>query len=91
MRRFTISALVVLTVLGLTSPAQANKRCDPRRQKCPAAAVRFKNCTDLRKVHPRGVARDTASAGGTGATVDEATYKANAGSDRDKDGIACES
>lgn len=91
MRRFGIFALVVFSVLGLTAPAQGSKSCDPRRQKCPAAAVRFKNCTELRKVHPRGVARDAAAAGGTGATVAPATYKANAGSDRDKDGIACES
>jgi hypothetical protein len=51
---------------------------------------KYKNCTELRKVYPRGVARDLKSAGSSGATVDARTYKLNAGSDRDKDGIACE-
>ena len=48
------------------------------------------NCTELRKVYPRGVARDAKAAGSGGATVDAKTYKLNAGADRDKDGIACE-
>ena len=86
-----------LAVVGLVSPVDASKwaqttpiPCDPKKRKCPAAAVRYKNCTELRKVHRNGVVRDATAAGKTGATVDAATYKANAGSDRDKDGIACE-
>ena len=51
---------------------------------------KYKNCTELRKVYPRGVARDAKAAGSSGATVDAKTYKLNAGADRDKDGIACE-
>lgn len=90
MQRITVATLVALIVLVISSPVDASTKCDPRRQKCPGAAVRYKNCTELRKVHPRGVARDAKAAGASGATVDAATYKANAGSDRDKDGIACE-
>lgn len=90
MRRALAAAAIVAASLIVASPVDAATKCDPKRQKCPAAAIRYKNCTDLRKVHPRGVARDAAAAGATGATVDAATYKANAGADRDKDGIACE-
>jgi len=81
---------MTLAIVGLVSPVDASTKCDPKKQKCPATAVKYKNCTELRKVHRNGVARDATAAGKTGATVDAATYKANAGSDRDKDGIACE-
>ena len=89
MRR-TIIAAIAIASIGLASPVDASKKCDPKRQKCPATAIKYKNCTELRKAHPRGVARNAAAAGSSGATVDAAIYKANAGSDRDKDGIACE-
>ena len=55
-----------------------------------AAANKFKNCTELRKAFPKGVAKDAKSASNTGATVNAKVYKENIGSDRDKDGIACE-
>jgi hypothetical protein len=96
MRR-TIIAAIAIASIGLASPVDASTwpqlspiPCDPKRKKCPATAIKYKNCTELRKAHPRGVARDAAAAGRSGATVDAAIYKANAGSDRDKDGIACE-
>lgn len=59
-----------------------------------AAAKKFKNCTELNKVHPGGVAKPGAVNKG-GATkkepiIDAALYQANIKSDRDKDGIACE-
>ena len=59
-----------------------------------AAAKKFKNCTELNKVYPGGVAKPGAVNKG-GATkkqpiIDAALYKANIKSDRDKDGIACE-
>jgi hypothetical protein len=59
-----------------------------------AAAKIFKNCTELNKVYPGGVARPGAINVG-GATkkepkYDKALYNANKKSDRDKDGIACE-
>lgn len=51
---------------------------------------KYKNCTELRRVYPKGVARDAKSAVTSGATVDVKTYRLNMGSDRDKDGVACE-
>ena len=59
-----------------------------------AAAKKFKNCTELNKVYPGGVALPGAINAG-GATkkepkYDKALYTANKKSDRDGDGIACE-
>ena len=59
-----------------------------------AAAKVFKNCTELNKVYPGGVALPGAVNVG-GATkltpkFDKKIYEANKKSDRDKDGIACE-
>lgn len=59
-----------------------------------AAAKVFKNCTELNKVYPGGVALPGAVNAG-GATkkepkYDKALYNANKKSDRDNDGIACE-
>ena len=59
-----------------------------------AAAKKFKNCTELNKVYPGGVALPGAiNSGGTTKKephYDAKLYKANKSSDRDKDGIACE-
>lgn len=58
------------------------------------AAKVFKNCTELNKVYPGGVALPGATNSG-GTTKREPIYSkglylANKKSDRDKDGIACE-
>jgi hypothetical protein len=59
-----------------------------------AAVKVFKNCTELNKVYPGGVALPGAvNAGGITKLTpkyDKALYTANKKSDRDKDGIACE-
>ena len=59
-----------------------------------AAAKKFKNCTELNKVYPGGVAKPGAvNQGGATKkepTIDAALYKANKKSDRDGDGLACE-
>jgi hypothetical protein len=59
-----------------------------------AAAKVFKNCTELNKVYPGGVALPGAvNSGGTTKKepkYNKALYNANKKSDRDKDGIACE-
>lgn len=59
-----------------------------------AAAKIFKNCTELNRVYPGGVALPGAvnSGGATKLTptYDKKLYNANKKSDRDKDGIACE-
>ncbi len=83
-----IAAAVSLSAISaglLALPAQA----------APAAPKRFANCTALQKVHPHGVGRPGAvdKTSGTRVTTfkrDRALYNANSGSDRDKDGIACE-
>lgn len=59
-----------------------------------AAAKVFKNCTELNKIYPGGVALPGAvNAGGStklSPLYDKVLYNANKKSDRDKDGIACE-
>jgi len=80
--RIKLSIAFVVTALLLTStPAQA-------------AAKVFKNCTELNKVYPGGVALPGAvNAGGMTKLTpkfDKKLYEANKKSDRDKDGIACE-
>lgn len=80
MKKFLLSALILGLSLSIPS---AN-----------AAAKVFKNCTELNKVYPGGVALPGAiNAGGETKKepkYDEALYLANKKSDRDKDGIACE-
>lgn len=80
MKKFLISALII--GLSLTGASAS------------AAAKVFKNCTELNKTYPGGVALPGAVNAG-GATkltpkYDKALYTANKKSDRDKDGIACE-
>lgn len=82
MKRVAISLSLILSLL-IPTLSQAN-----------AAAKKFKNCTELNKVYPGGVALPGAVNAG-GATkkepkYDKALYTANKSSDRDKDGIACE-
>jgi hypothetical protein len=78
-----IFTVVIVMVIALAPSTQAN-----------AAAKVFKNCTELNKVYPGGVALPGAVNAG-GATkkepkYDKALYTANKSSDRDGDGIACE-
>lgn len=51
----------------------------------------FKNCTQLKKVYPSGVANTKKAAKETGAKFAPAIYKANKKMDRDGDNVACES
>ena len=59
-----------------------------------ASARTFKNCSELNKVYPGGVALPGAvnKGGATNLTpkYDKRLYTLNKKSDRDKDGIACE-
>jgi len=74
-------AVVVTTLLLPASAAQASAKV-------------FKNCTELNKVYPGGVALPGAvnNGGMTKLTpkFNKKLYEANKKSDRDKDGIACE-
>ena len=81
MRRFVVILLSVTLTTTFTTHSNA-------------AAKKFKNCTELNKVYPGGVALPGAVNAG-GATkktpkYDKALYTANKKSDRDGDGIACE-
>lgn len=78
-----IIVILICSMISLSLMTNAN-----------AAAKKFKNCTELNKVHPGGVALPGAVNAG-GATkqtpkYDKKLYEANKKSDRDKDGIACE-
>lgn len=78
-----------MTLLAMLSLVPASATA-----KAGAAVKVFKNCTELNKVYPGGVALPGAVNAG-GATKKEpkynkALYNANKKSDRDKDGIACE-
>ena len=79
-RTIAITTSVLSLSFMLTSTVQASE-----------PSKKFKNCTELRKTFPKGVAKDAKSAGSTGATVNAKVYKLNIGSDRDKDGVVCES
>ena len=59
------------------------------------AAKTYANCTKLNRVYPHGVGKPRAHDKTSGTPVrnfkrSRALYKANKGSDRDGDGIACE-
>ena len=83
MRKGLLSLILIFAISPLmTSPAAA------------ATSKVFKNCTELNKVYPGGVALPGAVNAG-GATkkepkYDKALYTANKKSDRDGDGIVCE-
>jgi hypothetical protein len=82
MKRVVISLSLIFTLL-ISTTSQAN-----------SAAKKFKNCTELNKLYPGGVALP-GSVNSGGATkkepkYDKALYIANKKSDRDGDGIACE-
>ena len=81
MKRVVVAGICLGLVIAF--PTQSN-----------AAAKKFKNCTELNKVYPGGVALPGAiNVGGVTKKepkYDKAIYTANKKSDRDGDGIACE-
>ena len=60
----------------------------------PVATPVFVDCAGLRRAYPYGVMRTGATNTGKKPrgtlVIDNAVYRANAGLDRDRDGIACE-
>ena len=78
MRRIVAVTLLASFVLG--TPVSASG----------APSKKYKNCTELRKDYPKGVAATKKSAKLSGAKLAPAIYKANKSKDRDKDGAACE-
>ena len=81
LKNLTVALFVVIATNSVATQVSA-KTVDPNK---------FKNCTELKKVYPKGVAKDAKSAQQSGATLNPKVYLANKGSDRDKDGSACES
>ena len=79
----------ILVVLGL---ALSTCVLAGPTQAASSAAPHFRNCTAMHRVYKHGVARTRAAArrDGHGAAVRPAVYRANSGSDRDHDGVACE-
>jgi uncharacterized membrane protein len=78
-----LAAALVAGSAALAAPAEAT------------AAKHFANCDAMHKVYPHGVGKPGAhdKTSGTPVTTFKRSlplYNANAGSDRDKDGIACE-
>jgi hypothetical protein len=81
MKKLNFAVIFLVTTIGFLPTSYASAKV-------------FKNCTELNKVYPGGVALPGAVNSG-GATkkepkYDKALYNANKKSDRDKDGIACE-
>jgi hypothetical protein len=86
MRKIAVLAAVALVLQSLSGPAYAAIS--------PHTKV-FKNCTELNKTYPGGVAKSKGIKNKGGATkktptVNAKLYAENSGKDRDKDGIACE-
>jgi len=81
MKRFSVTLISLSLIILASHPSHA-------------AVKVFKNCTELNKVYPGGVALPGAiNSGGTTKKepkFNKALYNANKKSDRDKDGIACE-
>ena len=78
-----VATVAAVAPLGLMVPADA------------ASARHFSNCTALNKVYPHGVGLTGAHDHTSGTPVTNfarkpAVYRANTGSDRDGDHIACE-
>jgi hypothetical protein len=73
-----VGAVLALSVIA--GPTQA------------AGAHHYKNCTAMHRVWKHGVAVSLRASrrDGHGAPVRPAVYRANRGSDRDHDGVACE-
>jgi hypothetical protein len=85
-RRSFVFGLALTLVVG--APGVASAKAKP--------AHHFKNCTDMHRTYPGGVAKpgakDHRSSGHAKHVphVSAALYEANSTMDRDKDGIACE-
>ena len=82
------SLVIVASSVALLAPISVAGPAD--------AAAHFANCTAMHHKYKHGVARSAAAASyqvrkGYGRpAVNAAIYRANSGSDRDKDGTACE-
>ncbi len=82
MKKFLIIQLALIFTVSFANPSQA------------LPSKKFANCTALNKVYPHGVAKKGYQKNASGLTgrpkISNSIYNLNAGSDRDKDGVACE-
>ncbi|WP_101525861.1 excalibur calcium-binding domain-containing protein [Nocardioides houyundeii] len=83
----TLAATAAMSALSLGFAVLPAEAAPPART--------FKNCTELNKVYKHGVGKPGARDRSSGKSVSTfvrslALYNANAKSDRDKDGVACE-
>ena len=103
--RSLLAVTAALSAISIAAPAViAAQSVGSPQQLTPAAsttvavkAKKFANCTALNKVYAHGVGKPDAVDHVSGHTKKVTNfypslslYKANKGSDRDKDGIACE-
>lgn len=81
-------ALSLFLPLGVWDNVASGSTVDVR----PTAVKpkKYKNCTELKRVYPRGVAKFSSGARRTGAKFSATLYNLNKHLDRDKDFIACE-
>jgi len=79
MRKIFIVFSVAVFICTTTGMAQA-----------APTVTKYKNCTELRKQYPKGVAKTKKAAKAAGAKYSPSVYASNAKMDRDKDGAACE-
>jgi hypothetical protein len=88
MTRTARAAVIAVALFALTAVGFAPAHAQPLK--------RYANCTALNRTYPAGVAKSSAAAdravrgGMRRPRVSASTYADNRGSDRDKDGVACE-
>jgi hypothetical protein len=88
MNRSAKAAVAALIALSLVVVGYLPAQAQP--------AKRYANCTALNRAYPAGVARSSSAAskavrdGMRRPKVSASLYRDNAGSDRDRDGVACE-
>lgn len=88
MTRTSRAAVVAVSLLAMAGVGYAPAHAQPVK--------RYANCTTLNRAYPAGVAKSSTAAdravrdGMRRPKVSASNYADNKGSDRDKDGVACE-
>jgi excalibur calcium-binding domain-containing protein len=94
-----LAATLAISAISIAAPALAagSPQAAPALAGGQVAAKHYQNCTALNRVYRHGVGKATAVDHVSGSSrpvtnfyVSGALYRANSGSDRDHDGIACE-
>ena len=77
-----VISIFAVAVVSISTPVSASVSSAPSKL--------FKNCSDLKKTYPSGVALNRISIGNMIIEIRPKVYRANIRLDIDKDGIACE-